>query len=189
MAPTQTVSRDDAVLVLIDLQCALADVMLRRDPVVATASLLARVANALGMPVVVTRQYPRGLGETVPEIIEAAGPHEPVDKVSFSCLDEPAFRSRLESLGRRQIVLAGMETHICVVQTALALIDQGFAVFVAADATCSRRDRDHDLALERLRASGAVVVTAESVIYEALGRAGTPEFKAVLEFVKAQPAG
>lgn len=187
MTMRSMVRAGDAVLVLVDMQCALADAMERRDAVVETAALLARAAGLLGIPVLVTRQYPRGLGNTVPELVEALGDHSPVDKLTFSCLAEPAFRDRIEALGRRQVVLAGMETHICVTQTALALLDEGYAVSIAADATCSRRRSDHDVALARLRAAGVAVTIAESVIYEALERAGTPEFKAILELVKAHP--
>lgn len=181
--PASTVSRDSAALVLVDLQSRLADAMARRDSVVGAAVFLARAASILGMPVIVTRQYPKGLGDTVPEIA-AVTIGEPVDKVSFSCPNDPSFRTRLADTGRRQVVLAGMETHICITQTALALLAEGRDVHVVADATCSRREADHAVALDRLRAAGVTVTTAESVVYEALGAAGTPEFGAVLEAVK-----
>ncbi len=187
MGSSLVIAREDAVLVLVDVQCALADVMERRDHVVGAAALLARAAAVLHIPVVVTRQYPRGLGDTVPELIEATEAAAPIDKVSFSCLDEPAFRSHLEGLGRRQVVLAGMETHICITQTALALLAEGYRVHVVADATCSRRAADHEQALARLRSAGVQVTVAESVIYEALECAGTPEFRSVLQLVKAHP--
>lgn len=183
------VRRDDATLVVVDMQSRLADVMPRRDEVVAAALMLARSAAALGMPVLLTRQYPQGLGETVPELREVQEATAPIDKVTFSCASEPAFPDRLREIARRQVVLTGMETHICVTQTALALVGEGYEVFVVADATCSRRDVDHMTALERLRDAGVVVCTAESVIYEALGRAGTPEFREVLGFVKARDGG
>jgi len=185
--PALTVSRDEAVLVLVDMQGSLAEAMSRRDAVIGTSALLARVAAELRIPVLVTRQYPKGLGDTMEAIREATADSSPVDKVAFSCLAEPAFRERLEGLGRRTVLLAGMETHICVTQTALGLLAEGYSVFVVADAACSRRASDHDTALERLRVAGVVVTTAESVIYEALGQAGTPEFRAVLDLVKAQP--
>lgn len=189
MTEQLTVSRTDAILVLVDMQCRLADAMERRDRVVATSVLLATVARLLEIPVIVTRQYPKGLGDTAPELLEAVGDVEPVDKVTFSCLGEPAFGERLAATGRRQVVLAGMETHVCVTQTAFDLLADGYAVHVVADAVCSRRDADHRVALHRLRAAGVVVTTAESVIYEALERAGTPEFRAALEAVKAHPLG
>lgn len=181
------IRRDDALLVLIDLQSRLADVMSRRDAVVAAAVLLARCARVLGIPVLVTRQYPRGLGDTVPELLDAVSDAAVVDKVHFACPAEEAFREELQRSGKREVVLAGMETHICVLQTALALLEAGYEVHVVADATCSRRDADRDVALDRLRAAGVTVTVAESVIYEALGQAGTAEFRAVLEVVKAHP--
>jgi nicotinamidase-related amidase len=179
--------RDDALLVIVDVQCRLADAMPRRDAVVGTCVLLARSAGILGIPVVVTRQYPQGLGDTVPELLEALPDVQPVDKGTFSCPAEPSFERAVADSGRRQVVLAGMETHICITQTALALLDAGYRVHVVADATCSRRDANHEVALHRLRSAGAVVTTAESAIYEALGEAGTPEFRSVLEVVKAHP--
>lgn len=187
MARSPAIRAADVVFVLVDIQCALADVMERRDAVVGAAGLLARAAVPLGIPVLITRQYPRGLGDTVAEIAEAVGEHTPIDKLTFSCLAEPVFRERIESLGRRQVVLAGMETHICITQTALALLEDGYEVSVAADAVCSRRSGDHEVALARLRSAGAQVTVVESAIYEALERAGTPEFRAVLELVKAHP--
>lgn len=178
--------RTSAAVVLIDLQERLVCAMSRRQEVLANARFLAEAAALLGMPVIVTRQYPRGLGDTVAEIGTLPAASEPVDKLTFDCMGEPQFRHRIEALGRRQIVLAGMETHICVAQTALGLLDAGYQPIVAADAVCSRFDRDHDVAIERLRGAGAIVTTAESVVYEALGCADTPEFRAVLPLVKAR---
>jgi isochorismate hydrolase len=183
-----SIDRPHAVLVVIDIQDRLADVMARRDEVVRTARFLMRAADVLDIPVVVTRQYPKGLGDTVGELLETqeslTGSVEVVDKTCFCCGEEVAFTSALEATGRDQVVIVGMETHICVTQTALSLAGEGRSVHVAADGVCSRRDLDHETALARLGHAGVVVTTAESVVYEALGRAGTPEFKAVLGLVK-----
>ena len=180
------VRADDAVVVLVDMQERLASAMPRRDETVRAARLLGRAAAPFGIPVIVTRQYPAGLGDTVPELAAAGGAEQPVDKVAFDCMAEPAFVERLRRTGRRVMVIAGMEAHICVTQTALAALDAGYAVHVAADAVCSRRDADRDVALERLRTAGAVVTTVESVLYECLGVAGTPVFREVLALVKEQ---
>ena len=188
MESRHTVESSACALVLIDLQEKLAAVMPRRTTVVETAVLLAEVARELDVPVIVTRQYPQGLGDVVPELAGAVPEQVPVDKVTFCCADEPLFVEKLSATGRRQVVIAGMETHICVAQTVLALLAAGHQVFVVADATCSRRDEDHAVALDRLRAAGAIVATAEAVIYEALGRAGTPEFGRVLRLVKDRAA-
>lgn len=187
MGSDSMIAADGAVIVLVDVQDRLAAAMARADEVVAGCMLLAAAARVLGLPVIVTRQYPRGLGDVVPAFGPLAGTAHMVDKTTFDCTREPAFASALGETGRRQVVLAGMETHICVTQTALSLLSQGFDVHVAADAVCSRRDRDRDVALDRLRAAGVTVTTTESVIYEALGAAGTPAFREVLELVKEHP--
>lgn len=186
MSASRTVKRRDAVLLLIDLQEKLAAAMARRTPVVESALLLAEVARELRLPIIVTRQYPQGLGDVVPELAVIASESELVDKVTFCCADASTFRDRLGATGRQQIVISGMETHICVAQTALALQASGHEVFVVADAACSRKDEDHAVALDRLRAAGVTVTTAEAVIYEALERAGTPEFGRVLQLVKGR---
>jgi len=179
------------VLVVVDVQDRLAAVMQRRDAVVHVAGVLVRAAAILHVPVIVTRQYPKGLGDTVPELIAAldgaaaAGASVTVaDKVDFDCMAEPVFREALAATGRTHVALLGMETHICVTQTALALAADGYMPHVVADAVCSRRDPDHEVALARLRVAAVDVLPSESVIYEALGRAGTREFRAVLEVVK-----
>lgn len=174
----------DVVCVMVDVQTSLADVMGERAPTVAAARLLVRVAGRLDLPVIVTRQNPAKLGDTVPELLDALGAHVPVDKMAFDCLAEPRFAARLEATERRTVIIAGMEAHICVLQTALSLVRSGYAVHVVADAVCSRRAQDRDVALSRLRHAGVVITTAEQVVYEAVGEAGTDRFRDVLRFVK-----
>jgi len=193
-APRETlIVRDDLVLVVIDVQEKLAAAMSHRERVVTAVSRLARATALVGAPVILTRQYPQGLGPTVDEVelllleLAAQGARvSGVDKTAFCCAAEEDFIEALSATGRRQVVLAGMETHICVAQTALALAGTGFQVQVAADACCSRDDSAHDIALHRMRHTGVIVTTAESVMYEAVGRAGTDEFKRLLQIVKSQ---
>ena len=184
------VTRDEAVLVVVDVQERLAAAMARRAEVVATTVRLVRAASLLGWPILATRQYPQGLGDLEPALSEALGHGGAaasvsiVDKTAFCCLAEPAFLAALAATSRRQVVIAGMETHICVTQTAVAAAAGGHETYVAADACCSRRDADHAVALDRMRAEGVVVTASESVIYEAAGRAATDEFRALLRIVK-----
>jgi nicotinamidase-related amidase len=184
------IDRDDLVLLVIDVQDRLAAVMERREDVVATTVRLIRAAAIVSAPVLVTRQYPNGLGETAPEIeaaLEEARAFVTVtgiDKMSFCACGEPGFTAALDATGRRQVAIAGMETHICVTQTALALAAAGHRVHVVEDACCSRRSRDHETALARLSAQRVTVTCAESLMYEAVGRAGTAEFKRLLAVVK-----
>lgn len=178
-----TIARNDALLLVVDVQQNLAAVMPRRDDVVVTTAMLMRAAGVLGIPIIATRQYPEGLGPIVPELAELALT-KAVDKLAFDCTADEGFVTALQGTGKRQVIVCGMEAHICVAQTTLALVDAGYSVHVVADGVCSRRDQDRDTALERLRAAGAEVTTAEAVVYEALGVAGTAEFKAVLALVK-----
>lgn len=185
------IAREDFALVVIDIQERLAAAMGRRDHVVRTTGRLVRVAAMLGAPIIVTRQYPQGLGPTVPELdelfvrLEGEGARiVGVDKTAFCCAAEVDFNDALRAAGRAQVVLAGMETHICVTQTALALAREGYDVHVPADACCSRDAALHEVALDRMRFAGISVTASESVMYEAVGRAGTDEFRELLGIVK-----
>ncbi len=176
---------DDTVLVIVDVQERLAAVMRRRDETVARIVMLASAAQILGVPVIVTRQNPNGLGDTVKEVADVVGVHEPVDKMAFCCREDAGFSDILADTWRGQVVLVGLEAHICVTQTALALVEDGYHVHVVADATCSRRDRDAEIAFDRLRQAGVSVTTAEALLYELVGVAGTDRFRAILPLVKA----
>jgi nicotinamidase-related amidase len=182
--------RAKAVLVVIDLQERLTAAMPARDSVLDAADKLVRVAALTGVPVIVTRQYPAGLGDVEPPLrtaLDAAAGQVSVtttDKTAFDCFSDDAFVARLEETGRRQLIVAGMESHICVVQTALAGLRAGFDVHVVADACCSRVAGSHEIALARMRQAGAVVTSTESVLYELVGVAGTDEFRALLKVVK-----
>ncbi|MCB2187981.1 MAG: isochorismatase family protein [Deltaproteobacteria bacterium] len=175
--------REDCRLILIDLQERLTPVMFEPAALLANAARLARFAGIVGLPVLVTEQ--EKLGPTIPEVrgVLPAGAVT-VGKVTFDSLAEPAFGRALAAGGGQTLVLAGVEAHICVAQTALAALAQGYAVHVAADAVASRVDANRQVALARLAAAGAVITSTEMFIYEILQRAGTPEFKEVLPLVK-----
>lgn len=185
MPATRLLARSTAVLCLIDIQERLAAAMAEREPVLAGAGRLVTACRRLGVPILVTEQYPRGIGPTEPALVETLGPeYRPIEKLEFSCCREPAFAERFAALGRRQVVLAGMETHVCVLQTGLELLAAGHEVHVAADAVCSRNAAHKRLALRQLRDAGAAVTCVEAAVYQLLGRAGTPEFKELLPLFK-----
>lgn len=184
------IQADDMVLVLVDLQEKLIAAMSERDRVLDRAAKLARAAALVGAPIITTRQYPKGLGPFPADLeqllmdLAQGGAHVVgVDKMAFCCGSEPSFMSALAATGRKQVVLVGMETHICVAQTALALAS-GHQVQVVSDACCSRDMNNHEVALDRLRAAGITVTVSESVMYEAVGVAGTDAFKELLAIVK-----
>lgn len=180
--------REDVVVVVVDVQERLAAVMPRRDETVAAVRALVLGAQELGVPVIASRQYPRGLGQVVPEIAELLADVPVIDKMEFNCMAEPAFMRTFHALGRRRPLLCGMEAHICVAQTALSMVLDGLRPVVVADAVCSRRDFDRDVAFNRLRQHGVELTTVEQVLYELLARAGTEEFRRVLEIVKERDA-
>ena len=148
------------------------------------ASLLLTAANTCQVPVLISEQYPEGLGKTAPEITDAANNAPVFSKVHFSCMEDARFRSAFEKLGRQQAVLAGMESHVCVAQTAASLIELGYEVFFVADATASRSLESKIIAQMRLSAAGAQIVNTEMVVFEWLNKADTPEFKSLLPLIK-----
>ncbi|WP_019176915.1 hydrolase [Methanomassiliicoccus luminyensis] len=176
--------RDDAVLLIIDVQDRLAAVMPEKDLTVAATVRLVEGAKLMSVPIIVTEQYPRGLGPTLLAISGALPEHQKFEKLSFSCCGEAGFDEVLDGLGRKSVLIAGMEAHICVLQTALALLGKGHDVHIARDAVCSRVEENKDVALDLMRDAGAVITTSEIALFQLLGRAGVPEFKAISALVK-----
>lgn len=178
--------KEDTVLVVIDIQNIL--MPKAREVVeayVAQCAKLIRVAKALEIPVLVTEQNPDRLGGTCEEILEALGEAPRLPKLEFGCLANSAFREALESTGRKQMLVIGMETHVCVMQTALEALAQGYEVFVVRDAVVSARKSDFKAGINRMRQEGVICASAEMAIFELLRKAGTPEFKSVLPLIKS----
>jgi nicotinamidase-related amidase len=178
--------RDLSALVVVDMQEPFLNAIHGREPLTANVLLLCRAARILGVPILATTQYEQRMGGLVPEVAEAMGPDGPavLDKMCFSCAASPEFRDALAATGRRQVVLCGVETHICVSQTAHDLAHQGYGVHVAADAVSSRTLERHKLGMERIRDAGILPCAAEAAVYEWLYEAGSPEFKEILKLVR-----
>lgn len=174
-------------LLVVDLQERLLPAIASHEGVLANSLLLLRLAREIGLPVVLTTQYRRGLGETVAPVLELAGV-EPLDKTSFGCFGDEAFRAHLESLGRDQLLVAGIEAHICVTQTVLGALGAGHRVHVASDAVGSRTEANRQVGLERMKSAGALVSSAEMALYELLGRSDGAAFKALLPHLKGGSA-
>jgi nicotinamidase-related amidase len=179
--PTQ-MSPADTGLLVIDVQEKLVPKIHHADALVRNIAFLIDGAKLLGLPVQATEQYPKGLGPTVPEL--AAKLPERPDKVAFSCCAIPGVTENLHRGARPKVVLAGIETHVCVLQTALDLLAHDFRVYVPVDAVGSRSPLDHDMALRRLEREGAVLTTAETCVFEWTGGADHPQFKAVSRLVQ-----
>jgi nicotinamidase-related amidase len=171
-------------LVVVDLQEKLLPAIPDRERVVQKARLLLCLARALEMPVLLTTQYAKGLGPVVPEIREEAPGATPLDKTSFGCFGDEAFVAALEAAERDQLLVCGIETHICVTQTVLGAFERGFEVHVCADAVSARAAESHAIGLTRMERSGAVVSCAEMATYELLGRSDSTAFKQMLPLIK-----
>lgn len=155
-----------------------------REASLAVMVKVARAARVLGVETVVTEHYPSVFGATVAPLAEATEGIEPMAKMHFSCLADSGITARIEELGVHHLVLVGTETHICICQTALTALERGLEVAVVADAVTGRKPRDHQMALDRLRAHGVDVLTWESLVYEWMERGGTEQFKQILPLVK-----
>jgi len=171
--------------VIIDVQVRLATVMPTdaMQALIQNCGILVQVANMLNVPMVVTEQYPQGLGSTVPELSVFLTAIHPVEKITFSCLAEAKFNRQL-TRDRSQIILAGMESHICILQTALDLIATGKQVFVVEDAVISRNPAKKANALARMRDAGCIITNTESVVFEWLGAAEGDVFKAASKLIR-----
>lgn len=172
-----------SLLLLVDLQEKLMPAMVGPANLGRQIGILLAAARELAVPVVTSEQYPAGLGPTVAEIGGKLHPDEVFAKTEFSCYANPTLRRRLEA-GGDQVILAGIEAHVCVLQTALELVAAGRRVFVVGDAVSSRQADSKTIALQRLAGSGAMIVTTEMVVFEWLRRADRPEFKPVSRLIR-----
>jgi nicotinamidase-related amidase len=179
--------REDSVLLVVDIQERLAAAMKpeEREKVIRNTGILLEAAGMLKVPRCFTEQYPRGLGATEPDVLAKMGEFATrFEKTSFSCCGADGFNAVLGNLARKQVVLAGMEAHVCVLQTALELAAGGYEVVVVEDAVCSRTAENRDNAMARLRGAGVTVANTESVVFEWLRGAGDERFRAIAKLVK-----
>lgn len=176
--------KSDTALVIIDIQDRLAAVMKVKDEVIKNCLHLIELSKMLNIPIIVTEQYPKGLGYTVAEIKEQLPSYQPVEKLTFSCCEEPNFLNEIKKLNKRTIILTGMETHICVLQTCIGLLREGYHVHLVRDAVCSRSKENWKTGVEFMRDAGAVVTCTETVLFQLLKVAGTEEFKAISKRIK-----
>ena len=177
---------EQCALVVVDIQEKLLPPIFNKEQLVKNSQLLIRLAKILKLPILVTTQYTRGLGATVPEIASLLEDVPSIDKMEFGCFGSEQFRSRLQELrgDRNTVLLCGMEAHICVMQTALGALNAGYLVHVASDAVGSRAEWNRQIGLERMKSAGAVISSTEMMMYELLKCSGTPQFKELLQYLK-----
>lgn len=182
----QALAADRCALLVIDIQQKLLPPIFQREQLVRNAQLLVRAARIMKIPVLISTQYAKGLGSTTPEIASLLPQTEAIDKTLFSCFGSDAFCAAIERLpgNRNNLLLCGMESHICVAQTALAALRGGSVVHVASDAVGSRTEWNWKVGLDRMRAAGAVISSTEMMIYELMQSSSSAAFKELLPFLK-----
>jgi nicotinamidase-related amidase len=183
MKPHPRLDRSRAALLVIDMQEGFRGIIPDFDAVAQRIALAVRGARVLGVPVIVTEQYPKGLKRTASEILEALGSADAIEKTCFSACGAEGFRAELERLGPAQAIVCGIEAHICVTQTALDLLAREMDVFLPLDCIASRMTINREAAIARLSQAGAVPSSLEMFLFELMGRAGTAEFKEVQRLI------
>jgi nicotinamidase-related amidase len=182
----QPLEAEHCALLVVDIQEKLLPPIFQKDQLVRNAKLLIRAAEVLKVPAMISTQYAKGLGKTVPEIASLLPETDAIDKDRFSCFGSDAFCALLKRLpgNRNTLLLCGMESHICVMQTALAALGEGYIVHIASDAVSSRTEWNWKIGLERMRAAGAVISSTEMMIYELMRSSSSPAFKEMLPHLK-----
>lgn len=171
-------------LVIVDIQGKLAELMDNKEAVFANIEILIKTAKALGFGIIWCEQHPRALGPTIPQIAKLLTDNQPIDKFSFSCCGHDEFNEKLKGLGPRQVILCGIEAHVCIYQTAMDLLDKDYEVHVVADAISSRNSANKEIALRRMEAEGALLSSTEMAMFELVRTAKHPKFKELMKLIK-----
>lgn len=175
---------ENALTLVIDMQEKLTPAMAEKEKLVRNICKLMEGMQVLGIPLILTEQYPKGLGPTIPEISRLAGQAQPISKTSFSCLGSSKFRNELKKFGRKQVIVCGIESHVCIYQTAKDLVSSGYEAFIATDAISSRTLENKFTGLNLMGRGGAVLTSVEAVLFELLETAENKNFKAISRIVK-----
>ena len=175
---------NNTVLLIVDVQGKLAHLMHDKEILFENISKIIKGAQILELPIILTEQYPEGLGPTIPEVSDLFADPSPISKISFSCCGDDRFMKTLNALHPENILVAGIETHVCVYQTIRDLIKSHFAVQIIADAVSSRTSANKRIGLKKIRRAGAEITSVETVLFELLGVAGGEKFKKILNVVK-----
>ncbi len=185
MRSPKLLNRDETILLVIDPQGSLMEMVKNTKKIIHAHNKIIRIAQILGVPIVVSEHYPNGLGHILPEIVETLGnDYQPIEKVIFSAWGESKIRQAIESHNRKTLLITGIETHICILQTVTEAIAAGYDVHVMMDGVSARGRIEHKMALEMFKLLGAGLTTWESVAYQWMRTSEAPEFKQILEVIK-----
>ena len=175
---------EETMALVVDYQERLMPVIYDNEELERRSAVLLKGLKTLGVPMVMTQQYTKGIGMTVPAITEAVGSSDYFDKITFSCYEDGAVRARIEELGKKNVIVCGIEAHICVLQTCIDLNAAGYTPVLVADCISSRKSYDTEIALLRAQSEGIYVTTTEAVLFELTRKAGSPVFKEISRLIK-----
>ena len=175
---------EDTAAVCVDIQEKFTGIIYKFDKILHNTQILVDGLNVLEVPIIVTEQYPRGLGHTIPEIKEHLMEYKPIEKLAFSCCGSDEFCDTLKKTGKKNVIVFGIETHVCVLQTVLDLIEMNYQPVLIEDCVSSRKKSDRKIALNRMRQEGAILTSYESILFELSKVAGTEKFKQISRLVK-----
>lgn len=184
MSKSFRLKRNETAAVVIDVQEKLFPLIHEHEQLAKNMSILIQGMKVMDIPLLVTQQYTKGLGGTVTQIKDAIGEYHHIEKMAFSCCGDEGFMSVLKKLNKKNVILMGIESHVCVLQTALDLIAEGFQPVVIEDCVSSRKPNDKRIAVERMKQSGAIVSTYESILFELTEVSGTDLFKSIVKLIK-----
>jgi len=176
--------KDKSLLLIVDVQEKFLPHIDKSESLIKKTDILMKAANRLDIPVLITEQYPKGLGYTQKKLLNNYSGKSPIQKDTFSCCKEPSFMENLKKINRSHIVLTGIESHVCVLQTALDLLKEGYSVHAARDCMRSRHPRNRRAALELMQQAGIVITCLETIIFQWLDKSGTAEFKDIQPLIK-----
>ena len=180
----KSLSTQDSVLIVVDMQERLISKISDKHTVISNAVTLIKSARILNIPIIITEQYPKGLGPTIPEIKDLIVPWQPIDKICFSCFGSNDFSKQMKGLGKNNLILCGIESHVCITQTTLDGLKLNYSVFFVKDAISSRTKNNRETGFERMAQAGAIPVSTEMVAFELLREAGTDKFKQIVSMIK-----
>jgi nicotinamidase-related amidase len=178
------IKRENTVAVVVDVQAKLFPLIYDNEKIAGNIANLIKGLKALGIEIIVTEQYSKGLGSTIPQVQKALGEYHHLEKMCFSCYGDDAFAKKLKSKGKKNVIICGIESHVCVLQTVIDLLDADYNPVLIEDCVSSRNPNDKKIAVERMRKEGAIVSTFESILFELLVVSGTEEFKAISKIIK-----
>jgi nicotinamidase-related amidase len=180
------VQKDESMGVIVDVQEKLFPVIHGKEQIQSNIQTLIKGLKTLNIPLVVTQQYTKGLGETIAPIKSLLKHFESVEKKAFSCCDEPEFMSKLHVFRKKYVIIAGIESHVCVLQTAIDLLDRQYSPVIVSDCIASRKEEDKNIAISRLISEGAIITSYESLLFELCRTTGTDEFKTISKYIKSK---